>query len=85
MAANRCEWRTTVPLSEGKQGRQMKVSDSCRDLFPCDLSGCWICVAEVERLLKVTAEAWGWVLDCPITKLLGPVSSQVVGREGQSC
>lgn len=36
------------PQSPWKEGGQMEVSDSGKDLFPCDLIGCWIYVAEVE-------------------------------------
>lgn len=67
------------PQSPQKAGRRVEVSDSCGDLFLPDVTGYCIHVAEVERLLKVTAEAWGWLLDCLITKLLRPVSSPVGG------
>lgn len=39
----------------------------------------------VEKQLKVVAEAWGWLCGCLITKPLGPASSQLGGRERQSC
>lgn len=45
------------PQTPWKEGRQMEVSDSYRDLFLHNLIGCWIYVADVERLFKVMAEA----------------------------
>lgn len=71
-------------LQGREAGRQVEVSDSCGDLFLPDLTGYCIDVAEVERLLKVTVEAWGWLLDCLITKLLRPVSFPVGGGGGST-
>lgn len=38
-----------------------------------------------EKHLEIMAQSQGWSPGCLITKPLGPVSSHLGGREGQSC